>query len=369
VFVAVPSLTHLPARLAAACPKWIAFAVVLELVSILGFIASFALVFGGGITRRQLVVGALRALGASTVLPAGGLLGPAIGAQSADPQRRALRPLVRSTIVFTLLTTGPGVVALAVFGVALWLGWPSGPHAGLLTVPAAAAATTLLALFVLLGRREPRASAPLGRLPGPLRCTEARQVLHEGAAEARRLVAARNWKLLGTVAYYAFDNAVLWAAFRAYGSAPPIGVIVMGYLVGSLGSAVPVPAGLGAVEGGLIGALVLYGAPAAPAAGAVLLYRGISLGLAVSLSTGAWAVRRPSPAGRAPNGLPRRMPGAHAAGGRASAPARRLGNQRLAATVATPLLLDADAGPRASRIGWTTSPVRARLGNASRRFG
>ena len=51
----------------------------------------------------------------------------------------------------------------------------------------------------------------------------------------------------------------------------------MGYLVGSLAGALPLPAGLGAVDGGLIGALVLYGAPAAPAAAAVLLYRGISL--------------------------------------------------------------------------------------------
>jgi hypothetical protein len=37
-----------------------------------------------------------------------------------------------------------------------------------------------------------------------------------GAAEARELLAGRNWKRLGAmVAYYAFDNAVLWAAFRA----------------------------------------------------------------------------------------------------------------------------------------------------------
>ena len=38
----------------------------------------------------------------------------------------------------------------------------------------------------------------------------------------------------------------------------------MGYLVGSLAGALPLPAGLGAVDGGLIGALALYGAPAAP---------------------------------------------------------------------------------------------------------
>jgi uncharacterized membrane protein YbhN (UPF0104 family) len=294
VLLAVPSLTQLPARLLAGCPKWVALAVALELLSILGFIASFALVFGARMTRRQSVAGALRALGASTVLPAGGLVGPAIGARSANPERGPLKPLVRSTIAFMVLTTGPAVAALAFFGVTLWLGWPAGPHAALLTLPAAAIAATLITLFFVLGRQAPPAVSPHRRLPGLLRWIDDRRVLCYGAAEAGRVLAARNWKLLGTLAYYAFDNAVLWAAFRAYGSAPPVGVIAMGYLVGSLGAVVPVPGGLGAAEGGLIGALVVYGAPAAPAAGAVLLYRGISLGLAVSLSAGAWAVRRPS---------------------------------------------------------------------------
>jgi uncharacterized membrane protein YbhN (UPF0104 family) len=294
VLLAAPSLTHLPGRLLAGCPKWVALAVALELLSILGFIASFALMFGARMTRRQSLAGALRALGASTVLPAGGLVGPAIGARSANPERGPLKPLVRSTIAFMVLTTGPGVAALAFLGVTLWLGWPAGPHAALLTLPAAAIAATLITLFFLLGRPAPPAVSPRRRLPGLLRWTDDRRVLRDGAAEAGRVLAARNWKLLGTLAYYAFDNAVLWAAFRAYGSAPPVGVIAMGYLVGSLGAVVPVPGGLGAAEGGLIGALVVYGAPAAPAAGAVLLYRGISLGLAVSLSAAAWAVRRPS---------------------------------------------------------------------------
>jgi uncharacterized protein (TIRG00374 family) len=99
-----------------------------------------------------------------------------------------------------------------------------------------------------------------------------------------------NWKLAGAIAYYAFDNAVLWVAFHAYGGAPAISVIVMGYLVGSLGALLPLPAGIGGVEGGLIGALVLYGARAAPAAGAVLLYRGISLSLPVALGGLAWGM-------------------------------------------------------------------------------
>jgi uncharacterized membrane protein YbhN (UPF0104 family) len=300
LLLAAPSLTHLPARLLAGCPKWLALAVVLELLSILGFIASFALVFGARMTRRQSVAGALRALGASTVLPAGGLVGPAIGARSANPERGPLVPLVRSTIAFTVLTTGPGVAALAFFGVSLWLGWPAGPHRALLTLPAATIAATLIAAFFVLGRRAPADISPHRHLPRLMRWTDDRRVLREGATEAGQVLAARNWKLAGTVAYYAFDNAVLWAAFRAYGNPPPIGVIVMGYLVGSLGAVVPIPGGLGAAEGGLIGALVVYGAPAAPAAGAVLLYRGITLALAMSLSAGAWAVKQPSRAAPGP---------------------------------------------------------------------
>ena len=294
VFLAAPSLTHLPARLIAGCSKWIALAGVLELASILGFIAVFVLVFGAGLTRRRSVVAALRALGASTVLPGGNLVGPAIGVGSANPDRTPLRPAVRSTIAFTVLTLAPGVVVLGFFGVSLWLGWPAGPHDALLTLPAAGVAATLLVGWFLVGRPAGPAISPQGRPPVPLRWADGRHLLRQGAAEAGHVLATRNWKLLGTVAYYAFDNAVLWAAFRAYGHAPPIAAIVMGYLVGSLSSIIPIPAGLGAVEGGLIGALVLYGAPAAPTAGAVLLYRGISLGLAVTLSAGAWVLGRPS---------------------------------------------------------------------------
>jgi uncharacterized membrane protein YbhN (UPF0104 family) len=287
----VPSITSAPSGLAAVCSSWIALGVGFELVSIIGFILVFALVFGARMTRRQSLRAGLRALGASIVLPAGGLVGPALGARTAQTRGRAPR-LVSSTIAFTILTTVPGVAVLGVLGLSLWLGWPAGPHCALRTLPAASLAWGLL-VAVWFTRGSPRSGRPSRRGRGSRWCRimAALRAAREGPDEARRIVAAGNWKLTGTLCYYAFDNAVLWAAFHADGRPQPIGVIVMGYLVGSLGSLLPVPGGIGAVEGGLIGALVLYGAPPLPAAGAVLLYRGISLSLPLLLSAGAWAPR------------------------------------------------------------------------------
>ncbi|HET6868862.1 MAG TPA: lysylphosphatidylglycerol synthase transmembrane domain-containing protein [Solirubrobacteraceae bacterium] len=291
VFVAAPSLGRLPARLIRGCPTWIVLAGTLEVLSILGFVVSFALVFCGPMSRRQSIVAGLRALGASTVLPGGGLIGPAIGARSAMPDPSAPLRLVRSTIAFTILTTAPGAIALAVFGVSLWLGWPGGPHEALLTLPAAAVSVAALALLWWLARPSAPTAPPGVPRRGALRwVADSSRVPRAGAAEARRLLGARDWRLLGPLAYYACDNAVLWAAFHAYGYSAALGAIVMGYLIGSLGGALPVPGGFGAAEGGLVGALVLYGAPVGPAASAVLLYRGISLGLSVSLGGGAWAL-------------------------------------------------------------------------------
>jgi uncharacterized membrane protein YbhN (UPF0104 family) len=51
----------------------------------------------------------------------------------------------------------------------------------------------------------------------------------------------------------------------------------MAYLVGMLGNELPLPGGVGGVEAGLIGMLVLYGSHATTAAAGVLIYRALSL--------------------------------------------------------------------------------------------
>ena len=49
----------------------------------------------------------------------------------------------------------------------------------------------------------------------------------------------------------------------------------MGYLIGQLGGLLPLPGGLGGIDGGLLGTLVVYGTPVATTAAAILAYRVI----------------------------------------------------------------------------------------------
>ncbi len=65
----------------------------------------------------------------------------------------------------------------------------------------------------------------------------------------------------------------LWACFEAFGSSPPAGVIVVAYFVGTLANTLPLPGGVGGVEGGMIGAFVAFGVDPSAAIVAVLAYR------------------------------------------------------------------------------------------------
>ena len=158
-------------------------------------------------------------------------------------------------------------MALGLFGpdLSLWL----------TALPAVGALLVIAAVLVV-----PRLGAGRAR-PGRREHAQgdrARRATRWWAAPARRCRSCVRGNLLvitGAVGYWAWDNAVLWAAFHAFGYSPPITVILMGYLIGQLGGLLPLPGGLGGIDGGLIGTLIVYGTPAAATAAAVIVYRVI----------------------------------------------------------------------------------------------
>ena len=72
----------------------------------------------------------------------------------------------------------------------------------------------------------------------------------------------------------------------------------MGYLIGQLGGLLPLPGGIGGIDGGLIGTLIVYGVPAAGTAAAVLAYRLILFWLPLIAGGQAFiSLRRDMPGG------------------------------------------------------------------------
>src|ERR1700752_1868116 len=85
---------------------------------------------------------------------------------------------------------------------------------------------------------------------------------------------------------------ILWATFHAFNYVPPLAIIWMGYLIGELGGLIPVPGGIGGVDLGLVGMLVLYQVPVAEATAAVLAYRALALWIPAVMGAGAFVLLR-----------------------------------------------------------------------------
>jgi uncharacterized membrane protein YbhN (UPF0104 family) len=168
------------------------------------------------------------------------------------------------------------VAAVVVIGVPMWLGLVPGSRDALLTLlPAAAALATIVGTLALAAWAR-RAAA--NRLLKEGRAAVALTAVSGGVADALRLIREHDWRLLGAVGYWLFDNLVLYACFVAFGHAPSFWVVAMAYLVGMLANSIPVPGGFLAVEGGLVGMLVLFGVrPGYVVIAAVVVYRAISL--------------------------------------------------------------------------------------------
>jgi glycosyltransferase 2 family protein len=103
--------------------------------------------------------------------------------------------------------------------------------------------------------------------------------------QPRKLAEGIGGTLLLTVAYV----LCLAACIRALGGSIPIASTAVVYLTGSaLGSLVPTPGGIGAVEAALSAGLTAAGLPGATAVSAVLLYRTLTFWLPIPAGWGAF---------------------------------------------------------------------------------
>jgi uncharacterized protein (TIRG00374 family) len=294
VLLLAPGLGDVRHLLTEAQPGWLALAVGFEALSCVSYVLMFRPIFCQSMPWRTSWEIGLSELGAGSIVPASGAGGLALGAWILREGGMPARQIARRSVAFFLIKSSVNFVAVAVLGTIMALG-VVGPALSpwLTAVPAAGALLVIVAVLVV---PQFGVGAPVPAGAGRTRRAthEVRKALVEGTREAVQMVRSRNLLVIvGAVGYWVWDNAVLWAAFHAFGYSPPLTVVLMGYLIGQLGGLLPLPGGLGGIDGGLIGTLLVYGTPAAPAAAAVIVYRVILFWLPLLMGAVAFiALRR-----------------------------------------------------------------------------
>jgi uncharacterized membrane protein YbhN (UPF0104 family) len=289
LLLAVPGLHGVSSAVTHMQGGWLAIAIVLEILSCLGYVLAFLQVFdrapirfGARVALSELAFGAAVSLGGAGSIAVGAWL---LVDRGAPPARVA----ERSAVLF-LLTSAVNVITLVLAGIGLFTGVLSGPHSALLSVLPAGVGVATLVFFLALGKF----SEKLARIRSPGRV---RTILTETAATIRateHVLVSRDWRILGAIGFLWCDIGVLAACFAAAGDVPPLAVIVLAYQIGYLANIVPIPGNVGVLDGSLVGMFVLYGVSATLATAAIVVYHAIALWIPAMWGTIAFLVLRRS---------------------------------------------------------------------------
>jgi uncharacterized membrane protein YbhN (UPF0104 family) len=111
--------------------------------------------------------------------------------------------------------------------------------------------------------------------------------------------------VLGAAGYWATSIGVLWASFHAFGVHVPLAVVVQGFFLGMVANLFPLaPAGVGAVDAGMIGAFVLFGIPETTVFPAVLVFRLVAFWMPIPIGIIAFFQLRKTVGSWEADGLP-----------------------------------------------------------------
>jgi uncharacterized protein (TIRG00374 family) len=251
-------------------PVWLIVAGVFTALSFAGYVVLFQGVYVRGGFRLTAVESyqiTMAGLAATRVFAAGGAGGIALTAWALRRAGMPKRAVADQTLAFLVLTYGVYMAAVVVGGFGLYFGILPGSQDWAITLLPAIIGLVAFAIALLasltptdLQRRlegYARRHGRVGRLAQ--RAANLPAAISAGIRISVSLVRAGDPALVGSIAYWGFNIAILWASFHAFGEAPPWAVIVMGYFVGMLANLLPLPGGVGGVDGGMIGAFVAFG--------------------------------------------------------------------------------------------------------------
>ncbi len=271
---------------------WFAVAFVLEVLSFASYIVLFRAVFARDNPRISWRVSyeiTMAGLVATRLFAAAGAGGIVLTAWALRRAGMEARTVAWRMIAFMALLYGVYMISLVIDGLGLYFGVFAGPAPFAITVIPAIFGAVVILIFLLASllpgdfdRLVARWTTGRGRLAALARRVATVPATASGGVRAAiELLRSRDPALLGAIGWWGFDIATLWACFHAFGASPNKAVIVMAYFVGWIANALPLPGGIGGVEGGMIGAFAAFGVPVQTAVVAVLAYRAFSFWLPI----------------------------------------------------------------------------------------
>ncbi|MGA7434640.1 MAG: lysylphosphatidylglycerol synthase transmembrane domain-containing protein [Solirubrobacterales bacterium] len=282
-------------ELGQANPVYIGVAIGFCVLSFVTYIALFRAVVGGEafpITWPEAYEINMAGFAATLLFSAGGAGGVVLTYWALRQGGMERRDVGTRMIAFIVLHYLFYPLAIVVFGVLLRTGVLNGStEVSLTIVPAAIAGLVMIVGLAValvpsdIERRITRLSVSRPKMKFLTKLATVPATLAEGVRVALKLVAhpsRAGLAVLGAVGFWAANIGILWASFKAFGIAVPFGVVVMGFFIGMAANLIPfVPAGVGAVDAGMIGTFVLFGLPETEVFAAVLIYRLIAFWLPI----------------------------------------------------------------------------------------
>lgn len=279
VVLLAPAFADLPAaweRIRNGDMRWLTLALAFEVLSFLGHIVLFSAVAGQGSGSRIGLWAStqinLAGHAATRLFASAGAGGIALTAWAMRRSGMERADVAARMVTFLVLLYGVYMGALVVGGVGLYAGLlPGGGSFAITVVPAIFGASVIAAV-----------AAAQWVAPGEGRIRAIMAPVGHGVRDARRLLRTGNAGLVGALMWWGFDIAVLWACFEAFGAAPSFAIITVAYFVGMLATTLPLPGGVGGVDGGMVAALIAFGVEPELALIAVLAYRGFAFWLPIA---------------------------------------------------------------------------------------
>jgi uncharacterized membrane protein YbhN (UPF0104 family) len=266
-------------------PVWLLAAASLEIGSCLSYVVVFRRFFPEPPrpVGRQV---AWIAMGAGAVLPGGNFSSAATTGWLLRHHGIGTRRLVERCGALLCFLTLFGFFINGIAGAFLLVGIGNGPHdlehSGIPILVSLFVIGSAIAAMIAARRHHARTSTTARSLAASL----------EGAWES---LSKPHWRMFGAAGFLWLDMAALWAACRATGHSLGVLALAVAYFIGYLATLIPAPAGLGVLDSGLAGALVLYGYSPAASVGAVLVYHAISVWVPGLGGLVAWLPTRARP--------------------------------------------------------------------------